>query len=452
MGSFINTNYSKTVDNLVKGSQERLNNPYYLFSSKKPTNVTYWNINIKKTTLDMGTKQTYDHIGENSSLRFNKINSFQLYGINRIEVDMNLGEYGVESPVEGEALILPNTIIPSVDDMFTIDYLSDKPIIFRVNKVSIDTLENGSNFYRIQYYLDRTDETALDYLNSKQLVNEYNYKPGNVGSNFVALIYKSDSDLIDNIQSEINTLKKYFQNLFFKNNIQTFVYDYNCMRIYDPYLIEFLIRNNIYENEENYMYISQAIHTSETFSIEYDNSIFKYIEKNNHNFKNNSCYPVLVHDPNSLLIDRLEDYYELSINLVNKDICDPINWLNMDLFDRITENNPYDAEDPSEPIYRNIIINSLNKIDYKITQKEIDSLHEIRFHYCKDLFYELPILIFVLNNYINSLQTNNSGNSHTSNQLAVDMKDDSTNNSFCCRCNDRSIETPDTDDSYMTGK
>ena len=51
MGSFINTNYSKTVDNLVKGSQERLNNPYYLFSSKKPTNVTYWNINIKKTTF-----------------------------------------------------------------------------------------------------------------------------------------------------------------------------------------------------------------------------------------------------------------------------------------------------------------------------------------------------------------------------------------------------------------
>ena len=138
--------------------------------------------------------------------------------------------------------------------------------------------------------------------------------------------------------------------------------------------------------------------------------------------------------------------------MVNKDICDPINWLNMDLFDRITENNPYDVEDPSEPIYRNIIINSLNKTDYKITQKEIDSLHEIRFHYCKDLFYELPILIFVLNNYINSLQTNNTGNSNISNQLAVDMKDDSTNNSFCCRCNDRSIETPDTDDSYMTGK
>ena len=57
-----------------------------------------------------------------------------------------------------------------------------------------------------------------------------------------------------------------------------------------------------------------------------------------------------------------------------------------------------------------------------------------------------------LNNYINSLQTNNTGNSNISNQLAVDMQDDSTNNSFCCRCNDRSIETPDTDDSYMTGK
>lgn len=451
MGSFINTNYSKTVDNLVKGSQERLNNPYYLFSSKKPTNVTYWNINTKKTTLDMGTKQTYDHVGENSSLRFNKINSFQLYGINRIEIDMNLGEYGIESPVEGEALILPNTIIPSVDDMFTIDYLTDKPIIFRVNKVSIDTLENGNNFYRIQYYLDRTDETALDYLNSKQLVNEYNYKPGNVGSNFVALIYKSDSDIIDTIQKNIITLKRYFQNLFFKNNIQTFVYDYECMSIYDPYLIEFLIRNNIYDDDENYMYISQAIHTSETFSIEYDNTIFKYIEKMDNNFKNNSCYALLVHDPNSLLIDRLEDYYELSINVINKDLNNPINWLNMDLFDRIVENNPYDTEDPSAPIYRNIIINSLNNSNYKITEQEIDYIRNIPFHYCKDLFYEIPILIFILNRYITSLQINNN-TTHTSNQLAVDLQDDSTNNSFCCSCNDKSIESPDTDDSFMTGK
>lgn len=451
MGSFINTNYSKTVDNLVKGSQERLNNPYYLFSSKKPTNVTYWNINIKKTTLDAGTRQSYDHIGENSSLRFNKINQFQLYGINRIEIDMNNGEYGIESPVEGEALILPNTIIPSVDDMFMIDYLTDKPIIFRVSKVSIDTLETGFNFYRIQYYMDRTDETALTYLNTKQLVNEYNYKPGNVGSNFVALIYKSDSNLIELIEKEINVLKKYFQNLFFKNNIQTFVYEYEFMQIYDPYLIEFLIRNEIYSDEDNYMYISQAVHTSETFSIEYDNTIFKYIEDNNPKLKTNSCYTVLVHDPNSLLIDRLEDYYELSIDLKNKNFHDPINWLNMDLFDRITENNPYDIDDQSEPLYRNLIINSINNTNYKISEQELDYLKDIRFHFCKDLFYEIPILIFILKNYINKLQTNNYSNSiNTTNQLAVDNHEENLLDNNCCCNTDHKI--PSLDDSYMTGK
>ena len=218
MGTFSNTNYSKTVDSLVQGSQKRLDNPYYIFSDKKPTTVTYYNINIKKSTLDQGTRNTYDHIGENSPLRFNKIENFQLYGIDRIQIDYNLDEYGVGSPVEGEALILPNTVIPCVDDMFYINYLLDKPILFRVSKVSIDTLDTGANFYRINYYIDRVDKTALKYLNNKQLINTYTYKPGNIGSNFVAIIQKSDDELISNISSIIETLRMYYQNLFFRNN------------------------------------------------------------------------------------------------------------------------------------------------------------------------------------------------------------------------------------------
>ena len=123
MSEFFNTNYNKTVSNLIKGSQSRMDNPYYVFSGKSGTPVTYYNINIKKSTLDQGTRNTYDRIGENSPLRFNKINNFQLYGIDKIQLDYNVGEFGVESPVEGEAFILPNTIIPCVDDMFLINYL-----------------------------------------------------------------------------------------------------------------------------------------------------------------------------------------------------------------------------------------------------------------------------------------------------------------------------------------
>ena len=47
MGSFANTHYTETVQSLVQGSQDRLKNPYYLFSNKSPTTVTYYNINYK---------------------------------------------------------------------------------------------------------------------------------------------------------------------------------------------------------------------------------------------------------------------------------------------------------------------------------------------------------------------------------------------------------------------
>ena len=468
MGSFQNINYSKTVNSLVEGSQNRLKNPYYLFSNKSPTTVTYYNINYKMSTLDQGTRQVYDHVGENSPLRFNKINNFVLYGIPRIEIDYNIGEYGIESPVEGEALILPNTVIPCVDDMFIINYLVDKPIIFRVNKVSIDTLDTGSNFYRIQYHLDRIDLDAIKYLNGKQLIDEYEYKPGNIGSNLVAVIAKDDADNIEKLLETANNLLHYYADLFFKASIQTFTYLYNGIFIYDPYLIEFLIRNKIYAVPDNeyYMYISQAVHTPITFNIEYEHTIFRDIEKRNPQLRTNSCYMVPCHDPNSLLMCRLEDYFELSINLKNKPFSPPINWLNMDLFDRIVENNPYDEDDPDSPLYRNIIIKWMNDHTYSVSDKELDSLINLSYHFCKDLFYEIPILMFILTDIVNGLQADltnlptngngaigNTSAVSTTNAIADDITSDIYTNNGNCMCPRGNTYTkPGTDDCYLTGR
>ena len=103
MGNFSNTVYRDTSDSLAQGIQNRLNNTYYNFSDKKPTTVTYWNINYKMSTLDQGDKEVYHQLGQNTSLRYNRINKFQLYGIERIMLDYQRGELGIESPVEGTA-------------------------------------------------------------------------------------------------------------------------------------------------------------------------------------------------------------------------------------------------------------------------------------------------------------------------------------------------------------
>ena len=67
MGSFSNTKrYEDTVVSLSDGLKNRLKNPYYAFTDKKPIIVEYYNRNIHQSTLDESTKLQEDIIGSKS--------------------------------------------------------------------------------------------------------------------------------------------------------------------------------------------------------------------------------------------------------------------------------------------------------------------------------------------------------------------------------------------------
>ena len=403
MGNFINTNYNKTIDNLVEGAKSRLNNPFYIYGDRKPTIVTYYNINHNASTIDKGSSTLYDDIGQNSSLRFNKIENFHLYGLEKINVNLDVGEYGLESPIEGEALILPNTIVPVPGDMFIINHVIDKPYIFMVTGIGIDTLYTGANFYKISYKLTRTDMDALTSLETVQTIKRFTYKAGNVGTTLTPLIESNQAELIDKIEDNIDTLLNYYMNLFYKNSVQNFILEYQHMYLYDPYLIEFMIRNKLFAlSGNNYFHVEQAVYIGDTFALEYDHSIFKDIEIKKSNMRLNSVYPVPVDDPNSLLVDRLESYYKLSNKVMYKDYDNPINWLDMDLLDRVINNELYDED--SNLYYRNLLILYMNNKEFDITDKIMNSIMDLEFNYTKELFYMNPILVFILKSYVNKQQ------------------------------------------------
>ena len=403
MGNFINTNYNKTIDNLVEGAKSRLNNPFYIYGDRKPTIVTYYNINHNASTIDKGSSTLYDDIGQNSSLRFNKIENFHLYGIEKINVNLDIGEYGLESPIEGEALILPNTIVPVPGDMFIINHVIDKPYLFMVTGIGIDTLYTGANFYKISYKLTRTDMDALTSLETVQTIKRFTYKAGNVGTTLTPLIESNQAELIDKIEDNIDTLLNYYMNLFYKNSVQNFILEYQHMYLYDPYLIEFMIRNKLFAlSGNNYFHVEQAVYIGDTFALEYDHTIFKDIEIKKSNMRLNSVYPVPVDDPNSLLVDRLESYYKLSNKVMYKDYDNPINWLDMDLLDRVINNELYDED--SNLYYRNLLILYMNNKEFDITDKLMNSIMDIEFNYTKELFYMIPILVFILKSYVNKQQ------------------------------------------------
>ena len=403
MGNFINTNYNKTIDNLVEGAKSRLNNPFYIYGDRKPTIVTYYNINHNASTIDKGSSTLYDDIGQNSSLRFNKIENFHLYGLEKINVNLDIGEYGLEAPIEGEALILPNTIVPVPGDMFIINHVIDKPYLFMVTGIGIDTLYTGANFYKISYKLTRTDMDALTSLETVQTIKRFTYKAGNVGTTLTPLIESNQAELIDKIEDNIDTLLNYYMNLFYKNSVQNFILEYQHMYLYDPYLIEFMIRNKLFAlSGNNYFHVEQAVYIGDTFALEYDHSIFKDIEIKKSNMRLNSVYPVPVDDPNSLLVDRLESYYKLSNKVMYKDYDNPINWLDMDLLDRVINNDLYDED--SNLYYRNLLILYMNNKEFDITDKLMNSIMDIEFNYTKELFYMIPILVFILKSYVNKQQ------------------------------------------------
>ena len=403
MGNFINTNYNKTIDNLVEGAKSRLNNPFYIYGDRKPTIVTYYNINHNASTIDKGSSTLYDDIGQNSSLRFNKIENFHLYGIEKINVNLDIGEYGLESPIEGEALILPNTIVPVPGDMFIINHVIDKPYLFMVTGIGIDTLYTGANFYKISYKLTRTDMDALTSLETVQTIKRFTYKAGNVGTTLAPLIESNQAELIDKIEDNIDTLLNYYMNLFYKNSVQNFILEYQHMYLYDPYLIEFMIRNKLFAlSGNNYFHVEQAVYIGDTFALEYDHTIFKDIEIKKSNMRLNSVYPVPVDDPNSLLVDRLESYYKLSNKVMYKDYDNPINWLDMDLLDRVINNELYDED--SNLYYRNLLILYMNNKEFDITDKIMNSIMDLEFNYTKELFYMIPILVFILKSYVNKQQ------------------------------------------------
>ena len=413
MGEFSNTSYRDTVNSLTQGYQNRIStaNPYYKFTDKKPTPVTYWNINSTMSTLDQGTLQTYNQLGSEAPLRYNKVKNFQLYGIARMMIDIQIGEWGPESsPIEGDAYILPNTIVPMADDYFTIDYLKgdDKHLLFRITKADRDTLETGANFYKVHYILDRTENESYKEL-QRQTVKTYEYIPSNVGTNFVALLEEDTKNLIVRLESSIDMLKDYFVSIFYRKNVQTFIYSYtkDCdLLIYDPYMVEFLIRNSILGSNDRYIYVSQATFRSNTFSIEYAKTIFKNVEDRNQELSLNTAYPISICDPNSLLVERLEEYFELSVLKQNYTFSTPINILDMDLFDRIVNSDLYDEEDIQQPIYRNIIIGYMGDgFNHTITDSEIKSIADIDYKPSQQLYYEIPLLLYIMEAYINHLMS-----------------------------------------------
>lgn len=309
-GKFISVKRQDTIENIIEGFKKRIDNPYYLHTDKKPTIVDYYHINNESSTVDEGLQIHHTQIGSTSPFKYDLIKDFYLYGgFNQINIQLENSEFGLRSDnIVNISYVLPNTIRPIPGDYFKISYL-DKSYLFKVISVDIDTLESGANFYKIEHEYSVKDDLEMVPL----IKDTYRFIIKNVGTEFKPILKKEEYDYIGILQELTNQLKEYYTYLYYSHRVQSFISSAGSCgaRFYDPYLTEFLIRNNILQGSStNYIYITQQMGLPTTFGIDYDNSFFRSLELKSINrlSKNTYVSTESINQPLSLLCMRLEEY------------------------------------------------------------------------------------------------------------------------------------------------
>lgn len=393
---FGNTTYTNTIDALINAHKNLLNNNYYALSDKMPTPVTYFRLNKESSTLDEGSKTEYSYFSD-SALWYDKILDFLLYGIETITATLVNDEYGAQTDtIEGEAFILPNTIVPIPGDHFIINH-TKQDILFRVIDATPDTLENGANFYKINYKLETTQRKITN------IKNIYRYIANNVGTDNKVIIRQESFDLIKSLSDIIERLQFYYKSTFYSNRVQTFIFKFLEVRFYDPFMIEFMITNDIMSSDSDYIHLMHQTVLNSKFPLLYDKSFMRALEKKD--LSNIRRYIIsgrgeYITDKMSTFYYRPENYFCMSYDCYHPELF-PVTLFKQELIDNIESGELFD----NELSYYNIIIKYFWNLD--ITQDDINYLFEIEYEDNEVLFYTIPCIIYCLKKIVESkLKTN----------------------------------------------
>lgn len=186
--------------------------------------TTYFPLNENATTVDRGLQIEDQIFGRKSPFRFNQINDFPLHEFGQTNPE-NTDEQQIEDIlVEGDATILPQTIVPKQNDFFMVNHLKMNAL-FRVTGVTYDSMKR-EGFYKIHYSLFSTSEETIQNLR-RQVVNVYHCELNAVGSDINPIIHEDDFVKINQVHQMLNQMISSYRALFYNER-------HNCFLYHDP--------------------------------------------------------------------------------------------------------------------------------------------------------------------------------------------------------------------------
>lgn len=395
-------NEKKMVENNIFQYEEKLKSPMSRFLDTTPTFVTYYHVNADETTVDEGYKDVASILGHRSPIKYKKIESFPLYGIDQVVLQLQEQEQGLDSECTGDAILLPNTIKPLQNDFFMIPYLHDV-YLFRVTEIQYDNAM-ADNFYKISYQLEYLDQEKVDAL-EKQSNEKYTCVLDNIGTENKCLIESGIYEKLQEVDNIYDLMVSTYMALFYNDR-------YNCLlgdigkgqKIYDPYQTEFINKHSLLNRKNNLKTIILTDQIDDRLQrIKYEKSVYRLIERQDYTRIHNFNYTVFQGSTyHESAFSRWADSSVYILDLVNDNNEECKTKIFSNEFVLAVKNNGFVQSKHAELIQKFIRRE-------KITINDIpDILNEelYDFNDSIEVFFIIPIIMYIIKTIVNEAISN----------------------------------------------
>lgn len=221
------------VENQMYKYDKYLHSRINKYTGAGRTLSTYWNINDNQTTTSFGLGTTYQILGVDSPLRYDRIENMVILGFSPLnpESTQAAGTQVRNYALNGEAYIIPGTIMPKENDFFMVNHLH-MDHLFRVTQVTQDGL-NTDGSYKINYELFSSNPREIEFLN-KQTVGQYTMDLQTIGGeDLTPVIGKEDYELRSRLIKMVNDMTENYKARFYDNTHNCFILELNGMKLFD---------------------------------------------------------------------------------------------------------------------------------------------------------------------------------------------------------------------------
>lgn len=266
----------KSVDRYVKAVVK----DYSKYFEGSPTYITYYQLDDMASLQDVGLEAVNSLVGSSSPNKYKKIDDVVVYNVDALDLSTQIGERGLSTEINGEFVLLPDSIKPKVNDFFVFDYDGLQDHLFRINDVQFDRAA-PNRFYRVSYnlYPNNADEILSN------IDDEYELVYNNIGGEETTIIKKADARLIEGAKKLIDGIIERYVKMFYDEDIDAFMYNDGTFRYWSTYLQHFMHKHGIIKKYKSDILTEIYIQDVDEFTNPdifkekaYLNSIFRKIE------------------------------------------------------------------------------------------------------------------------------------------------------------------------------